>query len=141
MVPRPPLPAPPARRHRPTVRTPRRLRTGVALAAAVLLAGCGTGGTGGADEQGAAVPTLPVGDALNLTRDCPRTITIQAGWFPTADVAVPFQLLAGDYRIDARRKRVAGSLVVDGQGHRSGPGVPVRRSGRRLPERTHPRVL
>ena len=94
---------------------PRRLRIGVALAAAVLLAGCGTGGTGGADEQGAAVPTLPVGDALNLTRDCPRTITIQAGWFPTADVAVPFQLLAGDYRIDARRKRVAGSLVVDGR--------------------------
>jgi hypothetical protein len=83
----------------------------VAATAIALLAGCGSG----VEEQGATAPRRPVGDALNLTRECPPTITLQAGWFPTADLALPFQLLGGDYRIDARRKRVTGSLVVDGR--------------------------
>lgn len=67
------------------------------------------------DTEGDAVPAAPAGDALNLTPDCPATVVIQAGWFPTADVGTPFQLLGGDYKIDAGKKRVSGSLVVNGK--------------------------
>lgn len=95
------------------IRTPRvRPTIGLAVAAVLALSGCAGGGE---RDAGAVVPTLPVGDALNLTRDCPQRVVIQAGWFPTADVALPFQLLGGDYRIDAKRKRVTGSLVVEGK--------------------------
>ena len=128
MVPRPPLPAPPAGEQDPPSICPDASRIGLVLA-------CGRPARRlrhrphrwRGHEQGAAVPTLPVGDALNFTRDCPRTITIQAGWFPTADVAVPFQLLAGDYRTTPGRKRVAGP-----PGRRRGgtPGVDLEfRSG------------
>lgn len=93
-----------ARRVRPAV--------GAVVLTMFLLAGCGVGGV---DEQGTSAPALPAGAALNLAGTCPNKIVIQPGWYPTADVALPFQLLAGDYRIDAARKRVSGSLVVGGR--------------------------
>jgi ABC-type nitrate/sulfonate/bicarbonate transport system substrate-binding protein len=84
----------------------------VALVAMFALSGCGAGG---AAEQGASVAAVPAGAALDLAGTCPAKVVIQAGWFPTADVALPFQLFGGDYRIDANRKRVTGSLVVGGK--------------------------
>ena len=40
---------------------------------------------------------------------------MQGGWYPTADIALPFQLLGADWRVDTDRKRVSGSLVADGR--------------------------
>ena len=92
----------------------RRARSAVTavVVAALAVTGCGTGDTA---EQGVPVPALSAGAALNLAGTCPDKVVIQAGWFPTADVAVPFGLFGGDYRIDAGRKRVTGSLVTGGK--------------------------
>jgi hypothetical protein len=46
-----------------------------------------------------------------LSGVCPATVVVQAAWYPTADTAVPFQLLGPDWTIDANRKRVSGSLL------------------------------
>jgi hypothetical protein len=92
-------------------------RTSIAVAIAAVLAGglsaCSSGASG--ETQGVAAPAVPKGDALNLTNVCPSNIVIQSGWFPTADVGVAFELFGGDYRIDAKRFRVSGSLVVNGK--------------------------
>ena len=80
-------------------------------ALALLLSGC----SGGSSRQGAAVDRAAAGDPLELAGSCPARIVVQAAWYPTADLAVPFQLLAGDWSIDANRKRVSGSLVASGK--------------------------
>jgi hypothetical protein len=98
------------------IRTSRLYAATAVAVAAVLAAGlsaCSSSASG--DNQGSAAPAAPSGDALNLTQDCPANIVIQAGWFPTADVAIPFQLFGGDYKVDAKHFRVSGSLVVDGK--------------------------
>lgn len=89
-----------------------RSTAGVAVALALAVSSCGSGSE---EQQGTPAPAVPVGYALNLSQECPQTVVIQAGWFPTADVGVPFQLFGGDYRVDAQRKRVTGSLVVQGR--------------------------
>lgn len=115
MVPSPPPPAPPppaVRRHRG--RRPAALVTatiGLTVALVAALSSCGAA----EPPPGTAAPAVPRGDALDLTGDCPARIVIQAGWFPTADVALPFALLGGDARVDSGRKRVTGSLVVAGK--------------------------
>jgi hypothetical protein len=98
------------------IRTSRARAVTAAAVAAVLaggLAACSSGASG--ETQGTAAPAAPSGDALNLTNVCPSNIVIQAGWFPTADVGIPFELFGGDYKIDAKRFRVTGSLVVNGK--------------------------
>jgi hypothetical protein len=75
--------------------------------AAALAAGCS-----------AADPSQEVQSATRpgtLTGTCPDRVVVQAAWYPTADVAVPFQLLGPDWSVDAKRQRVSGSLVDGGK--------------------------
>ena len=119
---------------RPPAPTRRRRRRAAALAAALaLLAGCSGGGTD--DPGGTASPPdrAAAGDARDLAGVCPAKVVVQAAWFPTADLATPFQLFAADWSIDAARKRVSGSLVSAGRD----PGVDLEfRSARRCCTRT-----
>ncbi len=82
---------------------------GVALA--LLLSGCSAGGS----PQGPTVERAAAGDPLQLAGSCPARVVLQAAWYPTADLAVPFQLLGADRSVDAKRKRVSGSLVAGGK--------------------------
>lgn len=97
---------------RPTVAVAPALAPALAVVLAVVLTGCGSSGT---QQQGTDVPAVPVGDALNLTQDCPSTVVIQGGWFPTADIGLPFQLFGGKYTPDPAKARVSGPLVVGGK--------------------------
>jgi hypothetical protein len=98
------------------IRTSRAYAATAVAVAAVLAAGLSACSSGtGSTSEGTAAPAAASGDALNLSNDCPANIVIQAGWFPTADVGIPFQLFGGDYKIDAKRFRVTGSLVVNGK--------------------------
>ena len=88
-------------------------RVSAVLVAAVLTAGCSSGG---ADAGGSsAAPAAAVSDPVRLAGVCPGRVVVQAGWYPTADIAVPFQLLGADWKVDANRKRVSGSLVAGGK--------------------------
>lgn len=85
-----------------------RRRTSVLLAlAAALAAGCSSAGSTEQDQAVARTGTL--------AGVCPEKVVVQAAWYPTADVAVPFQLLGPDWSVDAKRQRVSGSLVDGGQ--------------------------
>ncbi len=83
----------------------------VLILALAALAGCSPGG----DSSGTTAPPAGSGDLMSLAGVCPARVVIQAGWLPTADIAVPFHLLGADRRIDAGRKRVSGSLVAGGK--------------------------
>ena len=83
----------------------------VVLVAAVLTAGCSAASTG---TQRSA-PAAAAGDPVRLAGVCPGRIVVQGGWYPTADIALPFQLLGADWKVDATRKRLSGSLVADGR--------------------------
>ena len=85
----------------------------IAAAVALTLAGC----SGGDEDTAApAAPAAVAGSSIDLkAAGCPGTVVVQGGWFQTMDIGVPFQLLGDDYKVDAGRKRVSGSLVVDGK--------------------------
>jgi hypothetical protein len=86
----------------------------VSAAVALTLAGC-SGGSG-ENPQGPAAPAAAAGSSIDLkAAGCPSTVVIQGGWFQTMDIGVPFQLFGDDYKIDTDKKRVSGSLVVNGK--------------------------
>lgn len=113
-------------------------RAAPVIVAAVLLAGC-TGA--GPPQQGGAPPTerASAGEARDLAGVCPATVVVQAAWYPTADLATPFQLFSADWRIDAARKRVSGSLVSGGQD--TGVDLEFRSGGPATGFQTGPAVL
>jgi hypothetical protein len=86
----------------------------VATAVTVLALTAGCNSSSGDQQQASAAPPAAAGDNL-AAAGCPSTIVIQAGWFPTMDIAVPFQLMGDDYKVDVAKKRVSGSLVVKGK--------------------------
>lgn len=107
----------PAGRHRPSPQR-RRLRVvrdgssgratvirlGVLTLAGVLAAGCSTG-TDTAGQDGPPRAAGPLSDV------CPAKVVMQAAWWPTADLALPFQLLGSQWSADSDRKRVTGQLM------------------------------
>ena len=106
----------------------------VVLVAAVLTAGCSAGAAG----EGGSVPAAAAADPIRLAGVCPARIVVQGGWYPTADIALPFQLLGGDWSVDANRKRVSGSLVTDGRD--TGVDVEFRSGGAATGFQTGPAV-
>ncbi|WP_141581545.1 hypothetical protein [Actinomadura sp. WMMA1423] len=81
----------------------------IALVAATTTA-CGSGDSKDSGTTGAATTAAP-GSASNLADVCPSTVVWQTGWVPQAEHGPIYQMLAADTKIDARKKRVTGSLV------------------------------
>jgi hypothetical protein len=72
--------------------------------AALLAAGCGTA----AQEQARPAPGP-------LSAVCPERIVVQAAWTPTADLALPFQLMGPEFAVDKDRMRVTAPLLDGGR--------------------------
>jgi hypothetical protein len=105
-----------------------RLAMIVLLAAALAAAGCSFGG----DDQPstasrAASGAAARGDQVNLKGVCPSTLVVQTDWFPETEYGVLYHMLGPNPRIDVKRKRVSGPLVVEGQD--SGVQLEVRSGG------------
>jgi hypothetical protein len=104
------------------------LRSCVA-AGVVLITSLGLTACGGDSSGDAASPTsaAPAAAALDLSADCPATVTIQTDWNPEAEHGHLYQLLGSDYTVDTNKKSVSGPLVYKGQP--TGVKVEVRSGG------------
>ena len=91
----------------------RRVARGVAWTAAALLLTAACSG-GGNDTVAGARPSATASGAASLAGVCPATVTIQSNWYAQAEDGAIYRLLGGDLHVDRQRKRVTGSLVVDG---------------------------
>jgi len=49
-----------------------------------------------------------------LTAVCPSPLVIQTDWFPESEHGALYELMGGDYVVDADQKRVSGSMVSQG---------------------------
>ena len=99
---------------------------GMAVAAALALAGC-AGGSAGSSSTSAAASKAPAGSAVDLSGVCPATVVIQTDWNPEADHGHLYELVGGTPEIDAAKKTVTGDLVVGGKS--TGVKVQVRSGG------------
>jgi hypothetical protein len=108
----------------------RRLLHGVVtmLAIVALAAGCSSGGSssGSGGGGGAAAPAAS-SDRLNLKGTCPDKIVVQTDWDPESEYGSLYYLLGSDYKIDANKKLVSGSLVAEGQN--TGVQIEIRAGG------------
>ncbi len=59
-------------------------------------------------NAGAAVPTV------NLSKDCPKTITLQTDWFPEMEYGAYFSLIGAKGTLDAKRGTYTGPLGKTG---------------------------
>jgi hypothetical protein len=81
----------------------------VTTAGLLMLAGCA-----GSDPATAPAPGAAAG-AVDLSADCPATVSVQTDWYPEAEHGHLYELLGPEPSIDARRKSVTGPLVSAGQ--------------------------
>jgi hypothetical protein len=86
----------------------------VAIATAALTA-C-SGGAGGATGSGSTPSTdLKVGSVDLKAAGCPANIVIQTDWVPESEHGHLYQMIAGDYTIDASGKSASGPLMASGE--------------------------
>ena len=70
----------------------------------------------------AAVTSPPTTEAApadtpstDLSGVCPDPLVVQTDWFPESEHGAMYELLGGDYIVDAETKAVRGSMTLDGQ--------------------------
>lgn len=95
---------------------------GTAVAAALVLAGC----AGGAASNPTSAPPAAAG-TVDLSKDCPATVTIQTDWNPEADHGALYEMVGQGYTVDTAKKTVTGDLVVGGKS--TGVKVQLRSGG------------
>jgi hypothetical protein len=115
----PPPPQPPPSRAR--------LASVLVVAALLGVSACSASNASGPGGQPAAHQALS-GDRLNLRDVCPETMVVQTPWFPQVELAVVYQLLGKDYRMDINRKTVTGPLIAHG-GTNTGVKIEIRTGG------------
>jgi hypothetical protein len=92
------------------------LGTIVLLAVALVAAGCSFGRNDTpSTATGSATGATAGGNRVSLKGVCPDPIVVQTDWFPETEYGVYFHMLGPNPRVDVKRQRVSGSLVVDGQ--------------------------
>lgn len=77
--------------------------------------------------------------ATDLSKVCPSPFVIQMDWYPQAEHGPEYQLLGDDYKVDAKNKKVRGSLVSQGQP--TGIEVEVRSGGPAIGNMPVPSVM
>ncbi|WP_286278922.1 hypothetical protein [Naasia aerilata] len=76
--------------------------------AAVALSAC-SGGASGSSGGGSTPSTdLKVGSIDLKAAGCPATIVVQTDWVPESEHGHLYQMIAGDYTIDASKKSASG---------------------------------
>jgi hypothetical protein len=104
----------------------RPLRLAGALAAAALLAACGSGTS--TSTPSASVAAAPAGGPLDLKgAGCPETVVMQQDWQPEAEHGAMYSVVGPNPTIDTSTKAVTGALVA--QGVDTGVKVEVRAGG------------
>jgi hypothetical protein len=98
---------------------------GLAVAAALALAGC-AGGSGGTTSS-APVTKAASGSAVDLSGVCPATVVVQTDWNPEADHGHLYEMVGGTPEIDTAKKTVTGDLVIGGKS--TGVKIQVRSGG------------
>jgi hypothetical protein len=98
---------------------------GLAVAAALALAGC-AGGSGGTTSS-APVTKAASGSAVDLSGVCPATVVVQTDWNPEADHGHLYEMVGGTPEIDPAKKTVTGDLVIGGKS--TGVKIQVRSGG------------
>lgn len=101
-----------------------RVTVGIALAAGL---GLTLSACGGDSNDAAAPATQTAAAAVDLSADCPATVTIQTDWNPEAEHGHLYALLGADYTIDSEKKSVSGPLMYKGQA--TGVTVDIRSGG------------
>ena len=121
---------------------------GLALAASLTVAACGSDSEGGdstdapadttagttgdttADTTAdtAAEGSAPTGEGVSLAGDCPETVVIQTDWMPEAEHGFLYQMVGEGYEIDAGKAYVTGPLI-DAGGNDTGVEIQVRSGG------------
>jgi hypothetical protein len=98
------------------------------LAIVALAAGCSSGGSSsGSSSGGGSAAPAATSDRLNLKGACPDKIVVQTDWDPESEYGSLYYLLGSDYKIDANKKLVSGSLVAEGQN--TGVQIEIRAGG------------
>jgi hypothetical protein len=92
-----------------------RLAMTVLLVAALAAAGCSFG-----DDEPSTAPQPAAGagaaqDRLDLKGVCPDPIVVQTDWFPETEYGVYYHMIGANPKVDVKRQRVSGPMVVDGQ--------------------------
>jgi hypothetical protein len=107
----------------------RRLLHGIVamLAIVALAAGCSSGGSSSGSSGGGSAAPAATSDRLNLKGACPDKIVVQTDWDPESEYGSLYYLLGSDYKIDANKKVVSGSLVAEGQN--TGVQIEIRAGG------------
>jgi hypothetical protein len=105
-----------------------RLAMTVLLAAAFAAAGCSFGNDepSGGTQQGAGTGAAAQA-RVDLKGVCPDPVVIQTDWFPETEYGVYYHMLAPNPKVDVKRQRVSGPMVVDGQ--QTGVQLEVRSGG------------
>jgi hypothetical protein len=101
----------------------------VLLAAALAAAGCSFGDDNkpsGAAQTGSGAGAAAQG-RVDLKGVCPDPIVVQTDWFPETEYGVYYHMLAPNPKVDVKRERVSGPMVVDGQ--QTGVQLEVRSGG------------
>lgn len=99
-----------------------RIFIGVALAATLTLAACGSSDT----ATDTTVATEAEGVDL-AAAGCPATVIIQTDWNPEAEHGNLYQLVGPGYTVDTKKLRVAGDLMAGGKS--TGVKVEIRAGG------------
>jgi hypothetical protein len=95
---------------------------GLTLAAAAALTACSSSGSSTTSPK---VTTASA--AVDLSGVCPANVVIQTDWNPEADHGHLYQLLGTDYKVDASKKSVSGTLMSGGKS--TGVQVEIRSGG------------
>ncbi len=103
---------------------PKRALAGLGLVAvsAIALSACSSDSGATTDTK-----TTSAAAAVDLSSVCPANVVIQTDWNPEADHGHLYELLGDDYKVDASKKSVSGTLMSGGKS--TGVQVEIRSGG------------
>ena len=120
---------------------------GLALAASLAVAACGSDSDGSSSTDAPADSTATsdapadstastdapadstaTGEGVSLAGDCPDTVVIQTDWMPEAEHGFLYQMVGEGYEIDAGKAYVTGPLI-DANGNDTGVKIQIRSGG------------
>ena len=87
--------------------------TSLAITAAVLFAGCANESSSSNSTSSTPVPATLV-ESTRLDDVCDSTVAVQTDWFPQAEHGGLYELLGGDYTVDAVAGTTTGPLTFRG---------------------------
>ena len=100
--------------------------TSIAITAAVLIAGCASESSLSSSTSSTATPATLV-ESTRLDDVCDSTVAVQTDWFPQAEHGGLYELLGGEYTVDAVAGTTTGPLTF--RGAATGVNLQIRAGG------------